>query len=72
MSLNALSTHDLYNRLVSSTVYCSIKALNDLASIKAYLAESTSVIFKLFQKMNNKKNQLDFDGKMSEYLHDYL
>lgn len=27
---------------------------------------------KLFQKMNNKKNQLDFDGKMSEYLHDYL
>lgn len=27
---------------------------------------------KLFQKMNNKKNQLDFDEKMNKYLHDYL
>ena len=27
---------------------------------------------KLFQKMNNKKNQLDFDEKMNGYLHDYL
>ena len=27
---------------------------------------------KLFQKMNNKKKQLDFDEKMNKYLHDYL
>lgn len=27
---------------------------------------------KLFQKMNNKKKQLDFDEKMNQYLHDYL
>ena len=75
LQANGLITMEEVARYVTVSNKVNVETLSgrqfeDYLQLEKEICQELNI--KLFQKMNNKKKQLDFDEKMNKYLHDYL